>query len=91
MRDPQALVHKAWAALKPGGRLLLAHAEQADDPEVAARVLPFYGTLAVRGNHLPQPGAIARMLAEAGFADVQSLGRVDFPMAPVWVHVGRRA
>lgn len=91
MRDPQALLHKACAALKPGGLLLLAHAEQADDPEVAARVLPFYGTLAVRGNHLPRPGAIGRMLAEAGFAEVQALGRVDFPMAPVWVHAGRRA
>nr|WP_249729068.1 class I SAM-dependent methyltransferase [Acidovorax sp. CCYZU-2555] len=91
MRDPQALVHKACAALNPGGLLLLAHAEQVDDPAVAARVLPFYGTLAVRGNHLPRPGGIARMMAEAGFVDIQSLGRVDFPMAPVWVHAGRRA
>lgn len=91
MRDPQALVQKACAALKPGGLLLLAHAEQVDDPAVAARVLPFYGTLAVRGNHLPRPGGIARMMAEAGFVDIQSLGRVDFPMAPVWVHAGRRA
>lgn len=90
MRDPQALVQKACAALNPGGLLLLAHAEQVDDPAVAARVLPFYGTLAVRGNHLPRPGGIARMMAEAGLIDIQSLGRVDFPMAPVWVHVGRR-
>ncbi|MEG1769195.1 MAG: class I SAM-dependent methyltransferase [Comamonas sp.] len=91
MRDPQALVQKACAALNPGGLLLLAHAEQVDDPAVAAGVLPFYGTLAVRGNHLPRPGGIARMMAEAGFVDIQSLGRVDFPMAPVWVHAGRRA
>lgn len=90
MRDPQALVHKACAALNPGGLLLLAHAEQVDDPAVAARVLPFYGTLAVRGNPLPRPGGIARMMAEAGCVDIQSLGRVDFPMAPVWVHAGRR-
>ena len=90
MRDPQALVQKACAALNPGGLLLLAHAEQVDDPAVAARVLPFYGTLAVRGSHLPRPGGIARMMAEAGLIDIQSLGRVDFPMAPVWVHVGRR-
>ena len=90
MRDPQALVQKACAALNPGGLLLLAHAEQVDDPAVAARVLPFYGTLAVRGNHLPRPGGIARMMAEAGLADIQSLGRIDFPMAPVWVHAGRR-
>lgn len=90
MRDPQALVHQACAALSPGGRLLLAHAEQVDDPELAARVLPFYGTLAVRGNHLPRPGGIARMMAQAGLVDIQSLGRIDFPMAPVWVHAGRR-
>lgn len=90
MRDPQALVRKACAALNPGGLLLLAHAEQVDDPALAARVLPFYGTLAVRGNPLPRAGEIARMMAAAGLVDIRSLGRVDFPMAPVWVHAGRR-
>ena len=90
MRDPQALLRKAGAALNPGGRLLLAHAEQVDDAAMAARVLPFYGTLAVRGNHLPRAGEIARMMAAAGLVDIQSLGSLDFPMAPVWVHAGRR-
>lgn len=90
LRDPQALVRKASEALNPGGLLLMAHAEQSDDPAVAARVLPFYGTVALRGNLLPRPGDIARTMADAGLTDIQSLGRVDFPMAPVWLHMGRR-
>lgn len=90
LRDPQALVRKASEALSPGGLLLMAHAEQSDDPAIAARVLPFYGTVALRGNLLPRPGDIAQMMSNAGLTDVQSLGRVDFPMAPVWLHMGRR-
>lgn len=90
LQDPHALVRKASEALKPGGLLLMAHAEQSDDPVVAARVLPFYGTVALRGNLLPRPGEIAQMMIDAGLNDIQSLGRVDFPMAPVWLHMGRR-
>ncbi|CAM3843225.1 methyltransferase family protein [Kerstersia gyiorum] len=90
LRDPHALVRKASEALNPGGLLLMAHAEQSDDPAVAARVLPFYGTVALRGNLLPRPGDIARMMADEGLTDIQSLGRVDFPMAPVCLHMGRR-
>lgn len=90
LRDPEALVRKATEALNPGGLLLLAHAEQVDDPAMAARVLPFYGTVALRGNLLPQPGEIAQMMAKAGLTEIQSLGHVDFPMAPVCLHMGRR-
>ncbi|MCC4265930.1 methyltransferase [Oceanimonas baumannii] len=90
LHDPQAALCKAAAALNPGGVLLMAHAEQSDDPAVAARVLPFYGTLALRGNLFPRPGEIAGMMAKAGLSDIRSLGRIDFPMAPVWLHMGRR-
>lgn len=86
----RARERRGGAGEHPRGRARGPHAEQADDPEVAARVLPYYATRAVRGKHLPRPGAIGRMLAEAGFADVHSLGRLEFPMAPVWVHAGRR-
>lgn len=90
LRDPQAAVRKMLQALKPGGLLLLAHAELVDDAALAARVLPFYGALLLRGNFLPRQGDMARMMLEAGCADVRALGRVDFPMAPVWVYAGRR-
>lgn len=90
LREPHAMMCKASEALNPGGLLLMAHAEQRDDPAIAARVLPFYGTVALRGKPLPRPGEIARMMADAGLTDIRSLGRVDFPMAPVWLHTGRR-
>lgn len=89
LSDPQAAVRKAAQALNPNGLLLMAHAEQTDDPSVAARVLPFYGTVALRGNLLPRPGEVADMMAGAGLVDIRSLGRIDFPMAPVWLHMGR--
>ncbi|WP_183043405.1 class I SAM-dependent methyltransferase [Alicycliphilus denitrificans] len=90
LHDPQAALSKMFEALKPGGLLLLAHAELADDPVLAARVMPFYAGVMLRGNHLPQPGEVAGMMARAGFAGIHALGRIDFPMAPVWVHMGRR-
>lgn len=89
LRDPQAAVRKAAEALNPDGLLLMAHAEQTDDPSVASHVLPFYGTVALRGNLLPRPGEVVAMMADAGLVDIRSLGRIDFPMAPVWLHLGR--
>lgn len=88
LRDLRDAVRKMWDALNPGGWLLLAHAELADDAELAARVMPFYGTVTLRGNRLPRPGEVAGMMAAAGFTDIRSLGRVDFPMAPAWLHLG---
>lgn len=90
LQDPQGAVCKMWDALNPGGLLLLAHAELVDDVELAARVMPFYGTVTMRGNMLPRPGEIARMMVVAGFTDIRSLSRIDFPMAPVWLHQGRK-
>lgn len=91
LRDPRDAVGKMFDALVPGGLLLLAHAELSTEPQQAARVLPFYGTLKLRGNYLPGQGEIVRMMAEAGFADIRSLGASDFPLAPVWLHMGRKA
>lgn len=91
LRDPHALIRKAAAALNPGGLMLMAHAEQVDEPALAARVLPFYGTVALRSHPLPRPGEIAGMMADAGLHDIQSLGHIDFPMAPVHLHMARRA
>ncbi|WP_027016387.1 class I SAM-dependent methyltransferase [Comamonas composti] len=90
LREPQAAVRRMFEALNPGGLLLLAHAELADDPALAACVLPFYSGVMLRGNYLPRQGELGQMLMNAGFSDIKALGRVDFPMAPVWVHGGRR-
>ncbi|WP_240430490.1 class I SAM-dependent methyltransferase [Serratia marcescens] len=90
LRDPQQAVRKMQDALNPGGLLLLAHAELSNDAELAARVMPFYGTVKVRGNMLPRPGEVSRMMETAGFSDIRTLGRIDFPMAPVWLHQGRK-
>ncbi|MEJ5149398.1 methyltransferase [Comamonas sp. MYb396] len=88
--DPAQAVRGMWQALKPGGLLLLAHAERPDDPAMAACVWPFYAGLVLRGHYLPRPGDIAQHMAAAGFGQIRALGRLDFPMAPVWLHAGRK-
>lgn len=90
LHDPQDAICTMLDALNPGGLLVLAHAELPDDAAQAARVMPFYGSLVLRGHYLPHAGAIARMLDAAGFTDIRSLDTIDFPMAPVWVHMGRK-
>lgn len=90
LREPAGAVRGMWEALKPGGLLLLAHAERPDDPAMAACVLPFYAGMLVRGQYLPRPGEMGHYLAAAGFEQIRALGRLDFPMAPVWLHVGRK-
>ena len=90
LRDPAQAVRGMWEALKPGGLLLLAHAERPDDPGMAASVLPFYAGLLLRGHYLPRPGEIGQHMAAAGFEQIHALGRLDFPMAPVWLHTGRK-
>ncbi|WP_167731899.1 methyltransferase [Kerstersia gyiorum] len=91
LQHPQEAVTKMVKAINPGGTLLLAHAEVSDEATLAARVLPFYGTVALRKNYLPQPGDMPRIMREAGLTEIDALGRVEFPMAPVWIYSGRRA
>jgi len=90
LRDPQAAVRTMGAALNPGGLALLAHAELSDDPQQAAEVMPFYAGVMLRGGRLPHAGKVARWMCCAGLADVRALGRIAFPLAPLWVYAGRR-
>ena len=90
IQEPQALLRRMADALNPGGRLLLAHAELPDDAALAARVLPFYTPLRLRGNVLPRAGEIPAAMQAAGLRHVQALGRLAFPLGPVWVYEGRR-
>jgi len=90
VHDPQVIVAKMHAALRPGGRLLLAHAELSDDPQQAAQVLPFYAGVVLRGGLLPRQGDISRWMQAAGFSDIRALGRTAWALAPLWVYSGRR-
>jgi len=91
VRQPQAVVQGLHDALRPGGLLLLAHGEMSDDPEQAAQVLPFYAGVMLRGGMLPRHGDIARWMQAAGCTDIRALGRINWALAPLWLHSGRRA
>jgi len=91
LAQPKAAFARIHAALNPGGRLLIAHGEIAGDAALAARVLPFYVPMMLRGKYVPRPGEIAAMMEAAGFDLVQALGRSHFPMAPATLYTGRRA
>ncbi|WP_437880015.1 methyltransferase domain-containing protein [Pseudomonas sp. LRF_L74] len=88
VHDAQGALEKMFAALNPGGRLIIAHAEIAADADLAAQVLPFYTAMRMRGKYVPRPGEIAQAMQRAGFVEVTSPGRAAFPMAPVWLHTG---
>jgi len=90
LRDAQAAVQTLYTALNPGGLVLLAHAELSDDPQQAAGVMPFYAGVMLRGGRLPRAGEVARWMQAAGLADIRALGRIAFPLAPLWVYAGRR-
>jgi len=91
LHDPQAAVQNLYAALNPGGRLLLAHAELSDDPAQAALILPFYAGVMLRGGHLPRSGEISGWMQHAGFTNIRALGRIPWALAPIWVHTGHHA
>lgn len=91
MHEPQVALRRMVKALAPGGQLMVAHAEIRDDVASAARVMPFYTPLMLRGKTVGRQGDMPDYLAAAGCIDIQALGHVDFPMSPVWVYAGRRA
>jgi len=90
LHDPASAVQTLCAALAPGGRLLLAHAERSDDPQQAAQILPFYAGVMLRGGKLPHTGDMARWMQAAGLADIRALGGIPWALAPLWVYMGRR-
>lgn len=86
--DPQALIQKAFSVLNPGGRLICAHAEITDDPQVTAEVLSFYSPMRARGRFIPTSGQIPHWMSTAGFQSLSQQVNVDFPMTPVVLHSG---
>jgi len=91
LQDAQAAVQAMCAALKPGGRVLLAHAELSDDPAQAAQVLPFYAGVMLCGGRLPRSGEVPRWMRAAGCTGIRALGRIPWALAPLWVYTGRCA
>lgn len=89
VEDRLALLQRIRSALKPGGHFLCLHAHWEAQPELAARVLPYYLPLRLRGHWVPQPGELQALLHQAGFASVDDLGHVDIPLAPVRVLLAR--
>ncbi len=90
LRDPRATLQKMFAALNSNGRLYIAHAEVPRDAGVASRVLPFYASMMLRGRFIPAQDQMRRLLADAGFTQIQSLGEIAFPMTPVWLYKGTK-
>lgn len=90
VRDPDDVLARVLAALNPGGLFVAAHAERPDAATDAARVLPFYLPMMLRGRHVAGGDALPDAMARAGFAEVVTDGWLPFPLAPVRVHRGRR-
>ena len=76
--------------LKPNGILLILHAEQTPEKDHCERVLPFYLFMVMKGNYLPKQGEISKILNQNSISVIASKQVACSPMAPVWLHVGRK-
>lgn len=87
---PQAL-GKIRDALAPGGYFVSVHAELPSGQDAAARVLPYYLPLLMRGRQVWPQGAMVALMREFGFESVTSTALAYFPLAPAQVVIGRKA
>lgn len=88
--DANAVIQGLATLLKPNGILLILHAEQTLEKTQCEGVLPFYLPMMMKGNYLPKQGEIIELLTQNGLDILQSEEIKDFPMAPVWLHCGRK-
>lgn len=88
--DATSAIKRISALLKPNGILLILHAEQTAEKKQCEGVLPFYSPMVMKGSYLPKQGEIAALLQQNGLDVLQSEEITDFPMAPVWLHCGRK-
>lgn len=89
-RDVPAMLARLTDSLAPGGWLVAAHAEIPVDRDMAARVLPYYLPLRMRGQTMWHSGALAAMLADAGLKDIRQRWSTEFALAPVRLVVARK-
>ncbi|WP_353170831.1 class I SAM-dependent methyltransferase [Paracandidimonas soli] len=85
-----AVLARLHAALRPGGLLVCCHAEIGGDVRQARPVLQYYLHLRMQGRHVLPRGRLASLLRDAGFARVEQIDGVCFPMAPVAVLLARK-
>ncbi|WP_339718848.1 class I SAM-dependent methyltransferase [Marinomonas primoryensis] len=88
--NADATIARIARLLKTNGILLILHAEQTFEKNHCARVLPFYLPMVMKGNYLPRQGEIPEMLNHHGINLIMTEEIVCFPMAPVWLHFGRK-
>jgi len=91
LHEPQTAVQTMFAALNPGGRLLLAHAELPDNPTQATQIMPFYAGVMLRGGYLPRSGDITHWMQQAGFTHIRALGQIPWALSPLSVYSACRA
>lgn len=81
---------KIWAALKPGGVFVSAHAEVPSTAAEAGKVLAYYLSMQMKRNHVTRKGELSLALATAGFSRIEQYDDIAFPVAPVSVLVARK-
>ncbi|WP_435102689.1 methyltransferase [Arhodomonas sp. AD133] len=87
--DIRGMLEKIRRALRTGGVLVSAHAEIPESAVAAARVLPYYLPLLMRGCHVTREGELASAMQEAGFAHVRGFEVSSFPMTPIQVLIAK--
>lgn len=90
MPDIETTLTKIWAALKPGGVFISAHAEVPPTAKDASKVLPYYLAMRMKGCHVTAQGELAEMMSHIGFSQIEQYQQVTFPVAPVTVIVARK-
>lgn len=86
---PAQTLAELYHRLNPGGVLISAHAAPGDDPTRAARVLPYFLPLMMRGRHVFHGSELAQLLSHTGF-HVEDRGEHPFPLAPLQVLFAHR-
>lgn len=84
------MLGKIRDALAPGGYFVSVHAELPSEQAAAAKVMPYYLPLMMRGRQVWPHGALADLMRELGFESVSCVELSYFPLAPAQVVIGRR-
>ncbi len=81
---------KIWAALKPGGVFISAHAEIPPTADEAGKILPYYLSMQMKRNHVTRKGELYSAMETIGFTRIEQYDDIAFPVAPVSVLIARK-
>lgn len=90
MPNIETTLTKIWAALKPGGVFISAHAEVPSTVTDASKVLPYYLAMRMKGCHVTQQDELVSLISKVGFTRLEQYPQVAFPVAPVTVIIARK-